>query len=148
VREGRWPQTGFGQRRKVSGSRFGIVGLGRVGRDVAHRLADFGETISFDIRRQETAYQSFDRIESLAQWANVLITCAAASASTSRLIGPTVLEALGSHGFLINVARGSMVDEPALMEALRKGAIAVQGSTSSLMSRTFPPNCSACRTLC
>lgn len=124
VREGQWPTADMPLGRKVSGSKFGIVGLGRIGGAIADRLSAFGE-IGYTARGdKENDWRYFGDAEALAAWCDVLVVACVASPSTSGLIDAGVLGALGKNGCLINVSRGSVVDEQALIDALDSGTIA------------------------
>ncbi|EME19704.1 D-Lactate dehydrogenase-related dehydrogenase [Rhodococcus triatomae BKS 15-14] len=130
VRAGRWPALGnVPLTRKVSGSRVGIVGLGRIGSAIADRLVAFGCQIAYHNRREITGspYRYAASPRDLATSVDVLIVAAAGGAGTRHLVDRDVLEALGPDGFLINVARGSVVDEAALVELLRSGGLAGAG---------------------
>ncbi len=119
VREGRWPQAQPGLARRASGLRYGIVGLGRIGLAIAARLAGFGGSIAYtSTTRKPVEYAYHPDARSLAEVSDVLFVATAASAQTKELIDGAVLDALGPNGVLINIARGSIVDEPALVRAL------------------------------
>lgn len=125
VQAGRWPQGEMPLATKVSGKRFGIFGLGRIGRAVAKRLDAFGGTIAYtDVAPQDVPFAFHPDAPALAAAVDVFVVCAAASGSTRRLVGDAVFDALGPKGFLVNVARGSIVDEPALVAALQAGRLA------------------------
>ena len=128
VRRGDWADGGgrFPLTSKVSGSAVGIVGLGRIGMAIAHRLEAFGMVISYHNRtpRSDVPYRYVDSLPDLASDSVVLVVAAAGGASSVGLISAKVLKALGPQGYLVNVARGSLVDEDALVSALREGAIA------------------------
>jgi len=125
VRAGAWLDGNIGLGRKFSGLRFGIFGLGRIGKAIARRLAGFDVEIAYcDIERSEADLPYFDSAAALAAEVDVLIIAAAASSSTTAIIDKTVLDALGKDGLLVNVARGSIVDQPALVQAITSGAIA------------------------
>ena len=125
VGAGRWPHAEMPLATKLSGKRVGILGLGRIGRAVAKRFGGFTEAIAYaDVAEQDVPYKFYPEAVSLAAASDVLVVCAAASASTRGMIGDAVLDALGPDGYLVNVARGSVVDEPALVEALRAKRIA------------------------
>lgn len=124
VREGRWPAGDRPLAHRVSGRKFGIVGLGRIGRATADRLAAFGP-IRYTGRTAKNAPYDFEPdLLALARWADVLVLTCPANAQTYRLIGSNVLDALGPHAFLVNVARGSVIDEAALVEAIEQDRIA------------------------
>lgn len=125
VRAGAWPKGDRPLARRVSGRRFGIVGLGRIGRAIAARLTPFGSVAYTGPRRHAgvpCAY--YDDVHALARAVDVLIIACPANAATHHLVGASVLDALGPDGYLVNVSRGSIVDETALVGALRGGRIA------------------------
>ncbi|MFC9768346.1 2-hydroxyacid dehydrogenase [Rhodococcus jostii] len=130
VRDGRWPAEGnFPLTRKVSGMRVGIVGLGRIGSAIATRLTGFGCTISYHNRREipGSPFSYVGSAAALAAGVDVLIVAAAGGKGTEKLVDRAVLEALGPDGYLINVARGSVVDENALVELLTERKLAGAG---------------------
>lgn len=126
VRRGDWVPGGFPLTTKVSGKRVGILGLGRIGRAIARRLEGFDVELSYHSRTaaNDVPYQYADSPRALAAGADVLVVAAAGGAGTRGLVSADVLEALGPHGFLVNIARGSVIDEPALVAALVGGGIA------------------------
>lgn len=126
VRTGAWLAGGFPLARKVSGQRVGIVGLGRVGRAIAHRLEPFGCSISYHSRTpaEQMPYDYVPHVERLAEKCDSLIVTVTGGPATVGLISARVLELLGPRGYLVNVSRGSVVDEDALIEALETGGIA------------------------
>ena len=130
VRAGRWPVDGnYPLTRQVSNTRVGIIGLGRIGGAIAKRLSAFGCTISYHNRREVTdsPYTYVGSPVELAQRVEVLVVAAAGGGATSKLVDTAVLDALGADGYLINIARGSVVDETALVAALRDGRLAGTG---------------------
>lgn len=129
VRNGRWPQGGLPLGRKVSGARLGIVGLGRIGQAIAQRAAAFDMRIAYTARTEKpgTGYTYFSRAAALAAAVDFLVVITPGGAGTRHLIDAEVLQALGPEGYLINVARGSVVDEEALVVALSAGTIAGAG---------------------
>lgn len=130
VRRGEWTAgRAPALARRVSGSRVGIVGLGRIGLAIARRLEGFGTTISYHNRRARTdvTYAYAPDVVSLAAASDVLVLAAAGGDASRHLVDSTVLDALGPRGFLVNVARGSVVDETALVAALEEGRIAGAG---------------------
>jgi lactate dehydrogenase-like 2-hydroxyacid dehydrogenase len=130
VRAGRWPVDGmYPLTRQVSNTRVGILGLGRIGSAIALRLSAFGCAISYHNRRQvaDSRYAYVASLEALARNVDVLIVAAAGGDGTKGLVNREVLDALGAEGYLINIARGSVVDEDALVEALRAGRLAGAG---------------------
>lgn len=125
VRDGAWLKGPLGLGRKFSGLRYGIFGLGRIGKAIAKRLSGFDVEIAYcDITKSSEAdFPYYSSVAALAAEVDVLIIAAAASGSTASIIDKTVLDALGKDGLLVNVARGSIVDEPALVQAITSGAI-------------------------
>ncbi len=129
VRTGQWPNGPMPLARKVSGARLGIVGLGRIGKAIAQRARGFGMSIAYTAR-SEKADSGFKFLASAAELAanvDFLVVITPGGAGTKHLINADVLKALGPRGFLINVARGSVVDEEALIAALQNGTIAGAG---------------------
>ena len=124
VRDGLWKNGERPLARKVSGRRFGIVGLGQIGNAIGQRLAPFGPVAYCDVARKQVPYEFVGSPVELARWCDVLILATSANASTRRLIGREVLDALGPAGYLVNVARGSLVDEAELISALGDSRIA------------------------
>ena len=111
---------------RVSGKKLGIVGMGRIGRAVARRAAGFDMEIRYHARTAmpELPFAFAACLVDLAPWADFLVVCAPGGAATRHLISAEVLTALGPGGCLINVARGTVVDEPALVQALAGGQMA------------------------
>lgn len=130
VRAGRWTAEGsYPLTRQVSNTRVGIIGLGRIGGAIAKRLSAFGCTINYHNRRRvpDSPYRYVDTPVELARDVDVLVIAAAGGSATSKLVDAAVLDALGAEGYLINIARGSVVDEQALVSALREGRLAGAG---------------------
>ena len=132
VRAGLWAKRGpnsFHFGRKVSGARLGIVGLGRIGKTIARRALGFEMNIRYHTRHPvvDVPWSHEPSLIDLARWADFLIVVTAGGPGTRHLINAEVLEALGPRGFLINVARGSVVDEKALVNALADKRIAGAG---------------------
>lgn len=130
VRAGRWPADGmYPLTRQVSNTQVGILGLGRIGRAIAKRLSAFGCTISYHNRHRvddcDFAYVSSP--EELAASVDVLVVAAAGGCGTRKLVSREVIEELGPQGYLVNIARGNVVDEEALVEALKEGRLAGAG---------------------
>jgi D-3-phosphoglycerate dehydrogenase len=125
TREGVWRDT-LPMRPNVSGKRLGIVGLGNIGEKVARRGAGFEMEIGYHNRkpREGLPHQYFDSVEGLARWSDFLIVATPGGAGTRHLIDEAVFEALGPHGFVVNVSRGSVLDTAALAHALTAGTIA------------------------
>ncbi len=126
VRSGEWANGPLALGRRVSGARLGLVGIGRIGQGIARRAAAFGMPVSYTARnaRADLPYTYYPDAASLAAHSDYLVAITPGGAATRHLIDAKVLRALGPKGILVNVARGSVVDQPALVEALQKGEIA------------------------
>lgn len=129
VRAGQWPNGPMPLARKVSGARMGIVGLGRIGKAIAQRACGFGMSIAYTARseKRDVSFKYYPSAAELAANVDFLVVITPGGAGTKHLINADVLKALGPRGFLINVARGSVVDEEALIAALQNGTIAGAG---------------------
>ena len=129
VRAGRWPGGGMPLARAVTRKRLGIFGMGRVGRAIAHRGAAFGMTTGFTDTHDDhlPPHVRLPSLPALAEWADVLVVAASAGPGSRGIVDAAVLDALGPDGILINVARGSLVDEPALVAALQAGRLGGAG---------------------
>ena len=130
VRAGRWAAgQAFGLGRKVSGARLGIVGLGRIGQTIARRAGGFDMDVRYHSRRPVAGvpWPHEPALRELARWADYLVIITAGGDETRHLIDDSILDALGPCGFLINVARGSVIDEAALVRALVERRIAGAG---------------------
>lgn len=126
VRRGDWPKGPMPLATKVGGKRLGILGLGRIGKAIAKRAEAFGMTIRYHNRRpaEGVAWGYEPSAEALAAASDFLMVVTSGGDATRGLVSRAVLEALGPKGFLVNVARGSVVDEAALVEFLRDKRIA------------------------
>lgn len=129
VRRGGWVDGPFPLAAKVTGKRVGIVGLGRIGRAIAHRLEAFDMTISYHNRHRipDVPFPYAASVLELAAECDVLIVAATGGPDSAGLVSAEVLAALGASGYVINVARGSVIDEAALVQALTDGTIAGAG---------------------
>ena len=129
VRQGRWPGGPMPLARKMSGARLGIVGMGRIAQAIADRARAFGMSIAYTARNAKPAlaYAFHATPRELAAVSDFLVVITPGGAATRKLIDAEVLRALGPDGYLINVARGSVVDEAALIAALQQGTIAGAG---------------------
>jgi len=129
VREGLWLSGSYPLTRKVSGKKLGIVGFGRIGQAIARRAEGFAMPVRYHKRQQDPsspyAYEA-DLLE-LARWADFLVLACPGGAATHHLINAQVLAALGAQGILVNVARGSVVDQSALVTALLNGTLGGAG---------------------
>jgi lactate dehydrogenase-like 2-hydroxyacid dehydrogenase len=129
VREGKWLKGGAPLTDKVWGETLGIVGLGRIGKAIAKRAEGFGMKIVYHGRHRQSdvAYDYYADLTEMARAVRVLLVITPGGKATEKIINQGVLEALGKKGYLINVSRGSTVDEPALIKALQDGTIAGAG---------------------
>ena len=129
VRRGDWATARFPLTISVSGKRVGIVGLGRIGRAIARRLDGFGCVISYHNRTPAPGvdYDYVPTLLQLARESDVLVIAAAGGDGTQKLVSAEVIAALGENGFLVNIARGSVVDQDALVAALVDGRLAGAG---------------------
>jgi len=129
VRQGDWAVESFGMTRRMSGSRVGILGMGRIGRAIAQRAAAFDMQISYCSRspKSDLAYPFHASVEEMAQAVDFLVVATPGGAATQHLVNATVLQNLGPKGYLINIARGSVVHLEALMDALKNKTIAGAG---------------------
>jgi len=126
LRDGKWLQGRMDLGTTVRGKRLGILGLGRIGKAVARRADVFGLHIAYhDIKPMgDLPYRSYPTVLELAGASDILLVACEGGEATRELVGADVLEALGPDGFLINTARGTIVDQPAMISALSQGRIA------------------------
>jgi hydroxypyruvate reductase len=126
VRDGKWLQGPMPLATKMSGARMGIVGMGRIGQAIAERARAFGMSIAYTARSAKPAlpYAFHATPQALAAASDFLVVITPGGAATRKLIDASVLQALGPKGYLINVARGSVLDEAALIDALQRKVIA------------------------
>jgi lactate dehydrogenase-like 2-hydroxyacid dehydrogenase len=130
VRAGRWAREGaFPYARDVSGLQVGILGLGRIGSAIATRLLGFDCAIAYHNRHriEESPFRYADSPVELAESVDVLVIATTGDRNAHKLVDRAVLRALGPEGYLINIARGSVVDEDALVELLAAGELAGAG---------------------
>ena len=130
VRANRFVQAGEWQKRnpelttKLGGRKVGILGLGRIGKAIAERVATMGMKVAYTERKpQNVAYEYVRELEALAAAVDFLVVSCPGGEATRNIVNAGVLAALGRKGTLINIARGSIVDEPALVAALQAGTI-------------------------
>lgn len=127
VRAGDWASKGpMPLQTRMSGKRLGLVGMGRIGKAIAHRALAFGMPVAYTARsaKRELPYRFCATAAELAAESDFLVVITPGGAATRKLVDATVLKALGPKGILVNVARGSVVDEAALIDALEQGVIA------------------------
>ncbi len=126
VRNGRWQTSGsaaLGTR--FSGRRLALLGMGGIAQAIAHRATGFSMEIRYHCRtpRHQLPWQHESNLLELAGWADFLVVACAGSADTRHLVSASILRALGPHAYLVNVARGSVVDEAALVQTLLSGGL-------------------------
>jgi lactate dehydrogenase-like 2-hydroxyacid dehydrogenase len=126
VRNSDWVDGAFPLQTKMSGARLGLVGIGRIGQAIAKRAAAFDMSIAYTARHAVPTlpYTYYPSAKELAANVDFLVAITPGGPTTRNLINAEVLQALGNKGFLINVARGSVVDQAALIDALQKKVIA------------------------
>lgn len=144
LRRGDW--TGNASRRPplvrgVTGRRVGIFGLGAIGEKIARRVAAFEADVGYHNRnrRNDVPYAYFASLRELAEWADVLVIAVRADAANRHAVDAGILAALGPDGHVVNIARGSVIDEAALIRALRDGAIAGAGLDVFEREPVVPP---------
>ena len=130
VRDGGW-EAGrpFPLARSASGRRVGLLGLGAIGKAIARRVEAFGCEVRYTTRTPvaDAPWPHVPELRELADWAEVLIVQIPGGKKTAGIVSAEVLAALGPQGVLVNVARGEVVDQPALIEALQRGVLGAAG---------------------
>lgn len=129
VRAGKWEKEGNTPlTRSADNQTVGILGLGRIGQAIADKLAPFGTTIVYHSRSQkDVAYKYYGNLVDMARDVDVLICITPGGASTNKIVNRDVMDALGPQGTLINVSRGSVVDEVEMIAALQEGRLGWAG---------------------
>ncbi|MBB4575790.1 2-hydroxyacid dehydrogenase [Rhizobium lentis] len=129
VRAGQWGNVAMPLVTRVSGKKVGLAGMGRIGKAIARRTAAFGCDIAYFARNEhkDVGYAYQPDLVALADWADFLIVIVPGGQATMKIINAEVLKALGPKGMLINVSRGTTVDEEALIAALQNGTIQAAG---------------------
>jgi len=112
----------------IAGRRVGIYGLGEIGRKIAVRCAAFDTEVGYHSRsRHDVPYAYFETLDALAEWSDILFLAVRAGADTRHKVDAALLKKLGPQGTVINIARGSVIDQVALVDALQAGIIAGAG---------------------
>jgi hydroxypyruvate reductase len=126
VRRGDWQRGSYPLTTRVSGKRLGVFGLGRIGRAIAKRATGFDMSVRYTNRSPVAGagYAFEPSLVELARWCDFLVVAAAGGASTRHQVSAAVLEALGPDGYVVNVSRGTVIDEAALVDALMQRRIA------------------------
>ena len=129
VRAGRWPEEGqMTLSRSADNRRVGILGLGRIGLALARKMEPFHADIAYHNRTpRDVPYRYYDDLAEMAAACEVLFVVTPGGADTRGIVNRKVLDALGPEGLLVNVSRGSVVDEPALVAALQEGRLGAAG---------------------
>jgi lactate dehydrogenase-like 2-hydroxyacid dehydrogenase len=128
VHAGEWERRGPELTTKLAGRSVGILGLGRIGKAIASRVAAMGMQVAYTGRKpQQVPYRYVADLETLAAQVDFLVVACPGGAATRNLVDARILRALGKKGTLVNIARGSIVDEPALVQALAEGTIKAAG---------------------
>jgi lactate dehydrogenase-like 2-hydroxyacid dehydrogenase len=129
VREGKWAKGPMALTQSVQGKTVGIIGLGRIGKAIARRCEAFNLKVAYQGRNKQSgvAYPYFADPLSLAREADILVVAAPGGDATRGLVSRAVMEALGPEGTIVNIARGSVIDEPAMIEALKSGKLGAAG---------------------
>lgn len=126
VREGRWPEGPFPLQNQLTGKTVGIVGLGRIGKQIAELCQAFKMRVVYFGRNKQAdiPYVYYDNLVDMAGDADWLVVVTPGGAATKNLVSKEVLQALGPKAYLVNVARGSVVEEKALIDLLQNGGLA------------------------
>lgn len=125
LKSGAWSKGLFQLTTTLAGKKVGILGMGRIGQDLAKRLEPFKvEIIYSGPAEKDVPYRYISNVKDLARQSDVLFLACPASPATDKVINTEVLDALGPESYLINIARGSVVDERALLDALQQKRIA------------------------
>ena len=130
VRTGKWPKGGeYPLAQKASGKRVGILGMGRIGKEIAKRAEAMNNSIAYHSRRPvaDVPYKHYADLVELAKNSDFLLIIIPSTPQTLKIVNKDVIEALGPTGILVNVARGAVVDEDALVEALKSGKLGGAG---------------------
>ena len=129
VRDGKWSKGAMALTESVQGKTVGIVGMGRIGRAIAKRAAAFGVKLAYQgpNKKSDLAWDYYKDPVDLAKASDIVIVACPGGEATKGLVSRAVIEAIGPKGTLVNIARGSVVDEPALIEALQSGKLGHAG---------------------
>jgi hydroxypyruvate reductase len=132
VRSGDWaaakPSPMMRPQAGMPGRKIGVYGMGEIGRKIARRVAAFEAEVGYFSRsRRDVPYQYFPSLEALADWCSVLMIAVRAGADTHHVVNADILRRLGEDGYVVNIARGSVIDQDALIKALTDKTIAGAG---------------------
>ncbi|MEP7206524.1 MAG: 2-hydroxyacid dehydrogenase [Casimicrobiaceae bacterium] len=124
VHAGTWTQRGPELTTRLGGKTVGILGLGRIGKAIAERVRAMGMEVAYTGRKpQDVPYRYVHDVKSLAAQADFFVVACPGGPATKNLVDAEVLAALGAEGTIVNIARGSIIDEPAMVDALERGTI-------------------------
>jgi len=148
VRDGKWdavPPRGWPASPGIGGKRLGVVGLGEIGFRIAKRAQPFDLEIAYHNRtkRGDVAYRYFADLREMADWCDYLVVACPLNDSTRHAVNAKVLKALGQSGYLVNIGRGAVIDQPALIDALKNGVIAGAGLDVLEGEPSVPPELAA-----
>ena len=122
--EKKWLKSEYPLSKKFSGTKFGILGMGRIGKTIAKRIEAFNCEICYHSRNEKNVkYKYFPKLEELAEYVDTLCVITPGGEETKHLVNSSVLQKLGKNGFLINIARGTVIDQKALIYALQNNII-------------------------
>ncbi|MBR1190061.1 2-hydroxyacid dehydrogenase [Bradyrhizobium sp. AUGA SZCCT0160] len=132
VRSGSWvgakPSPMMRPQAGMPGRKIGVYGMGEIGRKIAARVAAFETEVGYFSRSQhDVPYQYFPTLEALAEWCSVLMIAVRAGSDTHHVVDANILNKLGKDGYVVNIARGSVIDQQALVAALTDQSIAGAG---------------------
>lgn len=132
VRSGDWagskPSPMMRPPHAMTGRKVGVYGIGEIGRKIAARCAAFETEVGYHSRsKHDVPYQYFPTLGALAEWCDILMVAVRAGADTQHIIGADILKKLGAGGVIVNISRGSVIDQVALVSALENSAIAGAG---------------------
>lgn len=142
VRSGNWPSGGdYPLAQKASRKRVGILGMGRIGKEIAKRAEAMNNIVAYHSRRPaaDVPYQYYANLVELAKDSDFLLVIIPSTPETQKIVSKQVIEALGPSGILVNVARGAVVDEEALVEALKSGKLGGAGLDVFVHEPQVPP---------
>lgn len=129
VRSAKWLEGAMPLGRSLRGKKLGILGLGRIGKEIARKAEVFGCDIAYHGRNEQAdqTHRYFADLVEMAAWCDLLVCICPGGAETEKLVDRPVMDAIGPQGILINVARGAVVDEPELVKALQEGRLGGAG---------------------
>jgi lactate dehydrogenase-like 2-hydroxyacid dehydrogenase len=142
LRSGKWASGGeYPLAQKASGKRVGILGMGRIGKEIGKRAEAMNNTVAYHSRRPvaDVAYKHYPDLVELAKNSDFLVVIIPSTPQTQKIVSKAVIEALGPTGILVNVARGAVVDEDALVDALKSGKLGGAGLDVFVNEPQVPP---------